>query len=186
MHLSPYHSSSQNNICIECHLSHRSMHKSACMLRAAELSCERAYPMVTTPSDEILFKVPPPSKEDCPICLLPMPLSELNCNYEPCCGKFICHGCMDQKIMVGASSKKLSSLIGKCSFCREPTLVSDKEMIARSKKRMAVGDGDAFCFLGMNYHDGLLGLQQSNTKAAELWLKGTWFSYCTIPCCNCI
>ena len=103
------------------------------MLRAAELSCERAYPMAATPSDEMLFKVPPRSKEDCPICLMPMPLSELNCTYSPCCGKFICHGCMHKKIMVGASSKKLSSLVGKCSFCREPTIVSDKEMIARSK-----------------------------------------------------
>ena len=142
------------------------------MLRAAELSCERAYPMVITPSDELLFKVPSPSKEDCPICLLPMPIDELKCIYAPCCGKFICHGCQYQTIMVAATSKKSSSLITKCAFCREPTIVSDKEFIAMCKKRMAAGDGNAFCFLGMNYHDGLLGLQQSNGKAAELWLKG--------------
>lgn len=151
------------------------------MLRAAELSCERVYPMIT-PSDELLFKVPSPSKEDCPICLMPMPLNELHCTYSPCCGKFICHGCMHQKIMVAASSKGSKSLIGKCSFCREPTFVSDKEIIARCKKRMAVGDGDAFCFLGMNYYDGLLGLQPNYTKAAELWLGGA--SLGSVPAYN--
>ena len=35
-----------------------------------------------------------------------------------------------------------------------------------------MGDGDVFCFLGMNFCDELLGLQKNNTKAAELWLKG--------------
>jgi len=79
---------------------------------------------------------------------------------------------MHQKIVLATSRKGSKSLIGKCSFCREPTLISDKEQIARCKKRMAVGDGDAFCFLGLNYYDGLLGLQQNNMKAAELWLKG--------------
>ena len=41
-------------------------------------------------SDDELFKQPPP-KEDCPICLLPLPL--LLPVHKSCCGKIICSGC---------------------------------------------------------------------------------------------
>ena len=47
-------------------------------------------------SDEELFREPPP-KEDCPICLLPIPFANGFCNicsaYQACCGKTLCMGC---------------------------------------------------------------------------------------------
>ena len=43
-------------------------------------------------SDDKLFADPPP-KEDCPICMLPMPYAGGICGvrtaYQPCCGKII-------------------------------------------------------------------------------------------------
>ena len=45
----------------DCQIAHRPLHKKACKKRAAELH------------DEALFKEHPPH-EDCPICLLPLPL----------------------------------------------------------------------------------------------------------------
>ena len=47
--------------------------------------------------DEKLFADPPP-KEDCPICMLPMPFATGVCGvrltYMSCCGKYICEGCV--------------------------------------------------------------------------------------------
>ena len=54
----------------ECQKSHWATHKKQCKLRAAELR------------DEALFK-DPPSKEDCPICFLPMSKELLSCVSLP-------------------------------------------------------------------------------------------------------
>ena len=47
-------------------------------------------------SDDKLFRDPPP-KEDCPICMLPMPYTNGMCGvyktYQHCCGKTMCEGC---------------------------------------------------------------------------------------------
>ena len=53
-------------------------------------------------SDEDLFKQPPP-REECPICMLPLPLDDGETDYQACCGKVICCGCMhavEQEIIV--------------------------------------------------------------------------------------
>ncbi|KAL7523482.1 hypothetical protein ACHAXR_000199, partial [Thalassiosira sp. AJA248-18] len=88
---------------VACQLAHRPIHKAECNLRAAELNWERKFPLVTPP-DEVLFLQPPPAKDDCPICLLPMPLGESKCLYSPCCGKFICLGCFEATLLAALSS----------------------------------------------------------------------------------
>jgi len=90
-----------------CQHKHWLAHKKACKQRAAELR------------DEALFKDPPP-KEDCPICFLPVPISdfaianqelayEVMAEYYPCCGKKICRGCIYSFYESGNA--------GKCPFC---------------------------------------------------------------------
>ena len=66
-----------------------------------------------------LFEEPPP-KEDCPICMLPMPFASGVCGvsttYYPCCGKLVCDGCVvatRDEIVEG----RMKSL---CPFCRKP------------------------------------------------------------------
>jgi len=53
-----------------CQRNHWSKHKKVCKIRAAELR------------DEAMFKEPP-SKEDCPICFLPMPTRLICCVSLP-------------------------------------------------------------------------------------------------------
>src|SRR5210317_2629953 len=65
----------------DCQIAHRPQHKRACKKRAAELY------------DEKLFREPPPP-EECPICMLSLPLTENNDthngkNFYTCCGKTI-------------------------------------------------------------------------------------------------
>ena len=71
-------------------------------------------------SDEELFAEPPP-REDCEICMLPMPHSSVACcgvrtNYQRCCGKTICSGC----VMAAVEGMKEGNLKRWCPYCRAP------------------------------------------------------------------
>jgi len=68
--------------------------------------------------DDPLFQDPPP-KEDCPICMLPIPVNSGTCDvhtmYQTCCGKTLCQGCVEaakEEINKG----KMKDL---CPFCRK-------------------------------------------------------------------
>ena len=63
----------------DCQIAHRPQHKKACKKRAAELY------------DEALFNETPP-REECPICMLPLPLNAAQVQFKSCCGKIICGG----------------------------------------------------------------------------------------------
>jgi len=63
-----------------CKRKHRSKHKKACDRRVAELH------------EEALFKEVEP--EECPICMLQIPISDGQSTFKSCCGKTICNGCI--------------------------------------------------------------------------------------------
>ena len=58
----------------DCQIAHRPQHKRACKKRTAELY------------DEKLFK-PPPPREECPICMLPLPLDACQVVYQSVVGR---------------------------------------------------------------------------------------------------
>ena len=92
-----------------CKKKHRSKHKKKCERRVAELH------------DIKLFKQPPP-KEDCPICMLPLPSLHTGSAYYACCGKEICSGCCHAVEMRDLNEQK-------CAFCRTPAPESEEEAI---------------------------------------------------------
>lgn len=115
-----------------------------------------------------LFHDPPP-KEECPICMLPIPYAILVCGvetrYRPCCGKTICHGCS----VAYSEEVNKGRLKPSCEFCRVPMPHSDKENVKRLKKRMKLNDANAFFTLGLQYKQGTSGLPKNPKKAFELW-----------------
>jgi len=132
--------------------------------------------------DDNLFKDPPP-KEDCPICMLPIPFTTGLCGvrktYQPCCGMTLCYGCTvaaDEEIKKGNMKKW-------CPFCRIPYPNSEKETVKRIKKRMKLNDALAFLDLGMQYRDGHMGLPQDREKAFELWIKAAELGSCGAHSC---
>ena len=162
-----------------CQHKHWPMHKKECKLRAAELR------------DEALFK-DPPSKEDCPICFLPMPLKLICCvslppatitsvpindfaianeglarmdtdGYYPCCGKSICKGCIH--------SFGTSGNIWTCPFCNTDQEKTDEEQVEELTKRVEANDAASICVLGNFYCRGINGVQQDQTKGVELYTK---------------
>ena len=141
----------------ECQIAHRPQHKKECKKRAAKLH------------DEALFKQPPPN-EECPICCLQLPALDTGYRYMSCCGKRVCSGCVHA---VQIRSKG----IGLCPFCRTPTPSSEKEMLIRGNKRVALGDAAAIFILGCMYDRGLHGLPQDSNKALELYHQAGELGY---------
>ena len=166
----------------KCQRNHWPKHKKRCKQLAADLR------------DEALFKDPPP-KEDCPICFLPMPQNLICCislppatissipifdfekaneglanltteHYYPCCGKFICGGCV--------YSFANSGNIKKCPFCKTDRMSkTDGDQVAEITKRVEAKDADAIYMLANYYNTGAGGLLQDREKAMELWTQAT-------------
>jgi len=152
-----------NNICNKCKMvkycnaackkKHRHKHKKQCERQVAELH------------DEKLFKQPPP-KEDCPICFLRLPYLNIGSRYMSCCGKVICSGCMYAPVYDNQGNKVNNK---KCPFCRTPDPTTQEETNEREKKRLKVGDGQAFLNIGYKYFNGRFGYPQDRTKALDLF-----------------
>ena len=133
----------------ECQKAHRSQHKKECKKRAAELYDEKLFTEV--------------EREECPICMLTLPLENNTKAFNPCCGKLICSGCV--------YAMKMSEGKDLCAFCRAPTPSSEGEQIKRLKKLMKKGNAEAISALGSLYRRGYCGLTQDRLKANELCLK---------------
>ena len=74
--------------------------------------------LYSLPNDK-LFLDPPP-KEDCPICMLPMPHASGACGvgktYMACCNTMICSGCS----MAEDDEVDKGNIKAWCAFCRVP------------------------------------------------------------------
>ena len=121
-------------------------------------------------SDDELFREPPP-KEDCPICMLPMPYANgvcgINMIYHPCCGKIVCKGC----ILAASQEMKKGTMKPLCAFCREPILTCGIESLTLYKKRMKLNDAEAYDQVGMFHFQGSNSLPKDYKKTLELWKK---------------
>ena len=133
-----------------CKKKHRTKHKKACERRVAELH------------EEALFKEVEP--EECPLCLLPLPLDGRQVTFESCCGKRICSGC----VYVMKMSEGGADL---CAFCRTPNATTLDEHVKRTKNLTNKGNAEAHLQLAGHYTDGAYVLPQDWNKAHELWLK---------------
>ena len=112
--------------------------------------------------DEALFREPP-QRDECDICMLPLPLDRDKQRYQSCCGKVLCCGCIDAAY--AADNRCL------CPFCRTPRHTSNEELMERLKKRVEGNDARAIRNLGSLYYSGDKGLPQNYDKAMELWLR---------------
>ena len=117
--------------------------------------------------DEDLFRQPPP-KEECPVCFADLPINPNGIQYQACCGKILCMGCI-----VAAYKADDRHL---CPFCRTPA-VTGGDMLERIKKRAKGDHAVAICQLGSYYHQGSRGLSQNYVKALELYLRAGELGY---------
>ena len=148
----------------ECQIAHRP--KKACK-RAGELH------------DGALFKEHPPP-EDCPICLLPLPMDIAQSIFKACCGKTICNGCIYAMIEESNGRGKADL----CAFCRVPPASSDEDETERIRKMAESGNAIAIYNIGSYYKEGLYGFPLDLIKANEFFLKagelGCVEAYCNL------
>ena len=97
-------------------------------------------------------------EDTCALCQLPLPVTAKECMLKPCCMKIICNGCILSTNKFGHRD---------CPFCRA-AVPDESEVLAMTRKRVAVADPTAICFLGANHGLGLHGLKKDTQKAIAL------------------
>ena len=109
-------------------------------------------------------------REECPICLLPLPIIENESAFMQCCGKTICAGCVYRHFLTdiknGGGQCDDDSL--KCAFCRQLPLPTNP--IKKVKKLMKKNHPEAFLQMADKYESGE-GVLQSNTRALDLYTR---------------
>ena len=120
-------------------------------------------------TDEILFKQPESSHlGDCPICIIPLSLSENQWKTTGCCSQTICIGCnfANQRREYEMNMR----LEPKCPFCRVPIPKTEKQNSRNRRKRREANDPYALRDQGARYlqKGDYKGAFQYLTKAAEL------------------
>ena len=111
--------------------------------------------------DEALFKTPPPC-DDCPVCLLPLPIKSQGQIYLSCCGETICWGCDDE-----ISTRSGGVNVYVCALCKTPPATTP-EIIKRHEKLTENNDPHAMSRLGQCYLGGVNGLVRDVPRGAEL------------------
>ena len=109
-----------------------------------------------------------PQREECPICMLALPIYIKLHNYFACCGKTVCGGCLFQHQVRNGQT---------CAFCREPIPKTEEEELAQLRKRVELKDPEAFCNLGIYYGRGFLGLSVDHAKCLELLRQSADLGY---------
>ena len=111
-----------------------------------------------------------PSREDCPICLLELPLSEKEAMYRTCCDKRICKGCFFDHIICLIKSRvsddKAKEIIHRCPLCRGPPThgtFEDKMILAKAGRLEAMFEMGMVYWLG----EGVV----KDTDVALEWMK---------------
>jgi hypothetical protein len=107
--------------------------------------------------DAILFNEQFPPKEKCPKCNLVLPPGQ-GSTYPACCGAIVCGGCNNISFLV-------------CISCGTLGAYDENEVLKQLKKRMHLGDAQAFNMMGVCHINGF-GVKKDHEKAIELWTKG--------------
>ena len=102
-------------------------------------------------------------REECPICLIPLPINENEIRFKICCGKCICNGC-DYKQQMNDKKKGIQKHEMKCAFCCQPQSTNTNKALKKLMKRK---NPTAFITMSYQYLQGE-GVFQSNTKSLEL------------------
>jgi len=127
--------------------------------------------------DPELWK-PHPPREECPVCLVPLPLVNDRASYWSCCGMIVCEACKNENARAlhitnrKRKDKELPPMEGSCAFCRVPVSKSGPESIKRLEERIdKKGDLRAMLMLAKMHREGAQGLAQDNAKGLELYQR---------------
>ena len=120
--------------------------------------------------DKLLFKDPPP-REECPICMLPLPLERTRTVLQTCCGKLICQGCAFAQLIKEKGRGLRRDDWNRCPFCREPVEKDISKMNDSLNKLVENDNPHAVKYVGNAYLAGEDGYPKDVEKGVNLLIK---------------
>jgi len=113
-------------------------------------------------------------REECTICMTPLPILTRDTRFMYCCGKLICCGCSTLKQMITDKNKKKGVKHEmKCAFCCQP---NPKNEIKALKRLMKKNSPVAYTHMAERYKKGD-GVLQSDTKSLEMLVCAAELGY---------
>ena len=114
--------------------------------------------------------------EECPICMLPLPLRGSETSYCVTCGKTVCAGCIISAGMVyrrdGGDAKTAKEKATTCPYCRSDMAKDDEQYtLEKEMKRANIGNGEAMFRVGGHYFQGMLRLRQDKAEGLKWFHK---------------
>ena len=119
----------------------------------------------------------PKPRDECAICLRPLPLVEEESVHKGCCGQKMCGGCVvaARQVLIKTNQKRKDNgqpkLPDLCAYCREPAPVGDAPLVCQWEERMEQGDATAYYSMGLAFQNGQCGKPKRPKKAFSLLLR---------------
>jgi len=104
----------------------------------------------------------PKEREECPICMIPLPLNDKEITFMSCCG------CIYKNMMNGAKNGTPQHEVEKCSFCRQPAAINTIKALKTLMKRE--NSSQAFMQMASRHNRGE-DVIRSDTKALEMYIR---------------
>lgn len=126
-------------------------------------------------SEDPLINWTRPPREDCPICMLPMPLDIMEVTYSSCCGNSFCNGCLHDLILADVKEGRSTveeSRARFCPFCRTECVAED-DILKYDMKLAKSGHRHAIYLVGGSHFDGEHGLTQNKAEGIKWWRRAT-------------
>ena len=129
--------------------------------------------MAASEREDPLLNWTRPSREECPICLLPLPHDEGEFVWRGCCGKTVCNGCVYEHMVVDMKDgirtwDESSARI--CPFCRNKATAED-DSVQRDMKLAKAGNYTAMWRIGRCYYNGFRGIHQDKAEGIKWWRR---------------
>lgn len=135
---------------------------------------------------------PVPPKEDCAVCLVPLPYLNTEKHYKACCGKDICWACYkENKAAIQKQNEEKNG--GKkvaftCPFCREPNPTTGPEYFRQLQARFLQNDHVnhhvALTLMGNCYLKGKYEIAKDDLHALDCYIRAVELG--SAGACDCI
>ena len=135
---------------------------SVALARAEDLTVSR---LPDDPDDSSLFGDPPP-RDECPVCLVTLPLEDPMTIYMSCCDNTVCKSCIFHHERVNLAAKTTPT----CPFCRAKK-PNKKEGTRRREAAAKKGTATAVYLIATEYRLGKNGKPVNERRAFELYRR---------------
>lgn len=172
---------------VDCQKAHRPLHKKYCKQAKMLIKTFKDVNSINADNDDgddNLFDFKLLTMDDCPICLIPLPITKSEVMYKVCCGQVMCASCQCEadRTLSETNNKRTRAdqpqLYSHCAYCGQIDPRSDEEELKYLKKRLEQNDAEAFLYASRAHMLGQCGLPKNPQKGFELCQKAIEIEPC--------